>query len=98
VVGFCYFMAMTSMSTILQSRLADHDRGKVMAIWMMSFGGIVAIGPLAFGPLVDATSITAVVLLGAAVALALSFYARLRDPVPAADDAAPIQSTLSGTS
>jgi MFS family permease len=84
VVGFCYFMAMTSMSTILQSRLADHDRGKVMAIWMMAFGGIVAIGPLVLGPLAEATSITAVVLLGAAVALALSFYARLRDSPVAA--------------
>jgi MFS family permease len=84
VVGFCYFMAMTSMSTILQERLADHDRGKVMAIWMMAFGGIVSIGPLLLGPIAEVTSINAVILFGAAVALGLSFYARLRDPEPVA--------------
>jgi predicted MFS family arabinose efflux permease len=85
VVGFCYFMAMTSMSTILQSRLADEDRGKVMAIWIMAFGGCVSIGALALGPVAEATSTTAVVYFGAAVALALAGYARLRDPVETED-------------
>jgi predicted MFS family arabinose efflux permease len=82
-VGFCYFMAFTSLSTVLQSRVADGDRGKVMAIWIMAFGGMVSIGPLALGPVVEATSLTAVLLGGAAVALALSFYARLREPAGA---------------
>jgi predicted MFS family arabinose efflux permease len=80
IVGFCYFMAMTSMSTVLQSRLEDHDRGKVMAIWIMAFGGIVSLGPLSLGPIAEATSINAVVLFGAAVALGLAGYARLSDP------------------
>jgi MFS family permease len=81
-VGFCYFLAFTSLSTVLQSRVADGDRGKVMAIWIMAFGGMVSIGPLALGPVVGATSLTAVLLFGAAVALALAGYARLRDPAP----------------
>jgi predicted MFS family arabinose efflux permease len=79
VVGFTYFMAMTSLSTVLQSRLADRDRGKVMAIWIMSFGGVVSVGPLLMAPVLQATSITAMLLFGAAWALALSFYVRLRD-------------------
>jgi predicted MFS family arabinose efflux permease len=83
IVGFCYFMAMTSMSTVLQSRLADHDRGKVMAIWIMSFGGVVSLGPLALGPIAEATSITAVILFGGAVAAGLAWYARLDEPEPA---------------
>ena len=80
VVGFTYFMAITSLSTALHSRLEDHDRGKVMAIWIMSFGGIVSIGPLVLSPVLAATSITAVLLFGAVWALGLSFYVRLRDP------------------
>jgi MFS family permease len=73
-------MAITSMSTVLQSRLADHERGKVMAIWIMAFGGIVSIGPLALGPVAETVSINAVVLFGAAVALFLAWYARLDEP------------------
>ena len=43
----------------------------------MGFGGTVPIGNLVAGPIIERTSITAVMLVGAACALALSFYARL---------------------
>jgi MFS family permease len=84
IVGFCYFATVTSLSTVLQSRLDDRVRGRVMAIWVMAFGGTVPIGALVAGPLIDATSITLVVLIGAAVAAALAWYADLRDPGTAA--------------
>jgi MFS family permease len=80
IVGFCYFATVTSLSTVLQSRLDDRVRGRVLAIWVMAFGGTVPIGALVAGPLIDATSITLVVLIGAAVAAALVWYADLRDP------------------
>ena len=41
-----------------------------MALWIMAFGGTVAIGGLIAGPLIEATSVTAVMLLGAVVAAA----------------------------
>ncbi|MBV8387052.1 MAG: MFS transporter [Acidimicrobiia bacterium] len=77
-VGFCYFAAVTSMSTILQAHLSDEIRGRVMALWMMAFGGTVPVGVLVAGAVADWTSITAVVLAGAVVALLLGFYANLR--------------------
>ena len=70
-----YFSVVTSLSTILQQHLEDHVRGRIMALWIMGFGGTVPIGTLAAGPIADHTSITVVVLLGAAAALLLAWYA-----------------------
>jgi hypothetical protein len=49
-----------------------------MAIWMMAFGGTVPVGVLVAGAAAEATSITAVVLAGAVVALLLALYADVR--------------------
>ena len=73
VLGFVYFTAVTSLSTILQEHVEDHVRGRVMALWIMSFGGTVPLGTLALSPLADATSVTVVALLGAAVAAVLAW-------------------------
>jgi len=77
VLGFAYFAVVTSLSTVLQEHLADHVRGRVMALWIMAFGGTVPIGVLAAGAVASHTSITAVVLFGAAVALLLAWYSDL---------------------
>jgi predicted MFS family arabinose efflux permease len=77
VLGIAYFAVVTSLSTVLQAHLADHLRGRVMALWIMAFGGTVPIGVLAGGAIASHTSITAVVLFGAAVALLLAWYADL---------------------
>jgi MFS family permease len=83
VVGFTYFMAMTSLSTLLQERVADNARGRVMSIWIMAFGGTVALGPLVLGPIAERVSITFVVLVGATVAGGCAWYARLAEPARA---------------
>ena len=54
ILGFAYFGTTTSMNTVLQSRLADHERGRVMALWFMAFGGTVPLGNLVFAPVIDA--------------------------------------------
>lgn len=77
LVGLAYFAAITSLSTVLQQRLDDSNRGRVMALWIMGFGGTVPIGTLIAGPLIVATSVTSVVLGGAVVALGLAAYADL---------------------
>jgi len=77
-VGLCYFAVVTSLSTILQAHLSDEVRGRVMAIWMMAFGGTVPVGVLVAGQVAEATSITAVVLAGALAALFLAVYADLK--------------------
>jgi MFS family permease len=85
LVGVAYFAVITSLSTVLQEQLDDGSRGRVMALWIMGFGGTVPIGNLIAGPVIEATSITAVVLIGAAIAVVLAWYADLSAaPVPAA--------------
>jgi MFS family permease len=79
VLGFFYFGTVTSLATVLQQRLDNQVRGRVMALWIMAFGGTVAIGGLAAGPLIELTSVTAVLLVGAAVALLLVPVADLHD-------------------
>jgi predicted MFS family arabinose efflux permease len=78
VVGFFYFATVTALSTVLQMHLAGSERGRVMALWMMAFGGTVPLGNLVAGPIIDATSVTTVVFPGAFVALFLAWWADLR--------------------
>jgi predicted MFS family arabinose efflux permease len=73
VLGYVYFVVITCLSTILQQHLSDEVRGRVMALWIMGFGGTVPLGVLALGPFVEDHS-TEVLLLGAAWALVLAMW------------------------
>ncbi len=83
LVGVCYFGTVTSLSTVLQQRLDDSVRGRVMALWIMAFGGTVPIGAIVAGPLSDLVGITTVLLAGAAVSAVLAIFASVA-PVHAA--------------
>jgi MFS family permease len=78
VVGAFYFAFITALNTTLQAQLDDAVRGRVMALWIMGFGGTVALGNLLVGPIVAAVGITSVLLFGAGVALVLVWYADVR--------------------
>ncbi|MCX6521706.1 MAG: MFS transporter [Actinobacteria bacterium] len=77
-LGFAYFGTTTSMMTVMQSRLADHERGRVMSLWFMAFGGTVPLGNLVFGPVIDAVGARWVLLAGAGWALWLSYWCNIR--------------------
>jgi MFS family permease len=77
LVGLAYFAVITSLSTVLQQRLDESNRGRVMALWIMGFGGTVPLGNLIAGPLIEATSVTTVIFAGAIIALGLAWYADL---------------------
>jgi MFS family permease len=77
VLGFVYFLVITSLATVLQGHLDDSVRGRIMALWIMAFGGMVPLGVLIGGFVVEATSVTAVMLAGAAVAVVLAWYCDL---------------------
>ena len=77
IVGSAYFGTVTSLSTVLQEQLDDRVRGRVLALWVMCFGGTVPIGGLVAGPVIEATSVTAVMLFGAVMAAVLGLYAYL---------------------
>lgn len=78
-VGLFYFTMPVALSTFLQQHLADEVRGRVMALWTLSFGGVISITNAAMGVVVDATSVTAVVLFGAVVAGVLAVVVRLEN-------------------
>jgi MFS family permease len=80
VVGFAYFVTVTSLSTALQAHIADEIRGRVMALWIMGFGGTVPLGLLVGGALATATSVRAVVVGGAVVALLIGARVWLQAP------------------
>jgi len=82
VVGYFYFGTVTALSTVLQMHLTGRERGRVMALWGMAFGGTVPLGNLVAGPLINATSVTTVVFPGAIIALALAWWADLRTDRP----------------
>jgi MFS family permease len=86
LVGLFYFTMPTALSTFLQLHLGDEVRGRVMALWIISFGGTVAITNLVSGALVELTSLRAVLLGGAATALLMAVAVRL-EPGPMATDA-----------
>jgi MFS family permease len=80
LVGLSYFTTVTSLSTHLQEHLSDAVRGRVMALWIMGFGGTVPLGLMAGGAIASRTDITDVVLGGAFIAAVLAVLTNIRAP------------------
>lgn len=78
LVGMFYFTMPTALTTFMQLHLADEIRGRIMALWLLSFGGVIPINNLLSGPLVELTSASAVLLLGALAAAVIGLVVRLR--------------------
>lgn len=78
MLGMFYFTMPTALTTFMQLHLADEIRGRIMALWMLSFGGVIPINNLLSGPAVEKFSLTAVLLFGALVAVILGVVVRLR--------------------
>ncbi len=77
LLGCVYFAVITSLSTVLQADLDDGVRGKVMALWIMGFGGTVPFGGLAGGVVIDHLGITPLIGISAVIAVALAWWADL---------------------
>jgi predicted MFS family arabinose efflux permease len=81
-LGASYFTITTSWATTLQEHLDDAVRGRVMALYMMGFGGTVPIGLLLFGSLSEAIGLTPILLIGAVAAVVMAAVVHLRrEPV-----------------
>jgi MFS family permease len=72
LVGFFYFATVTTLSTRLQEHLDDAVRGRVMALYMMGFGGTIPLGLLAAGAVASHSSVTVVVAAGGVIAALLA--------------------------
>ncbi len=77
LVGLFYFTMPTALTTFLQEHLSDEIRGRVMALWTISFGGVISIANLVSGTIVEQTSLRLVLLTGALAAALLGLSLRL---------------------
>lgn len=77
MLGFAYFFTTTSMMTVVQSRLEPEIRGRIMALWLMAFGGTVPLGNLLFGPLIDAHGSQWILFMGAIWAGFLAWWCNI---------------------
>jgi MFS family permease len=77
ILGACYFGTTTALMTVLQAGLIDSVRGRIMALWMMAFGGTVAISLPFYGWLFDRLGGRWVLSLGAASAVGIGWWAKL---------------------
>ncbi len=80
LLGFFYFVVVTSLATVFQSRLDNDIRGRVSAVWMMTFGGTVPVSGLIAGWIVTHIGVNPVIYFGAGFALFLAWFADLRAP------------------
>lgn len=80
VTGAAYFVIVTALSTTLQMRVHDDVRGRVMGLWMMGWAGLVPVGGLIAGPVIDGLGLVPVLLFGAAAALVLAIVVNLGEP------------------
>lgn len=68
-VGFCYFSMTTALNTLLQHLADDDKRGRIMSLFVVTWGGLIPIGAIWMGTMADATSAPFVVALGASACL-----------------------------
>ncbi len=53
LLGYSYFVTITSLSTVMQSNISEDVRGRVIALWIMGFGGAVGIAAIVWGPVAE---------------------------------------------
>jgi len=77
LLGYAYFVVITSLSIVLQAHLEDAQRGRVTALWIMGFGGVVPLGVLVAGPFSD-NYVRGILLVGVVWALLLAVWSSAR--------------------
>lgn len=80
VVGYFYFAVMTGLQTLIQQLVDDSNRGRVMSLFQVSWGGLTPIGSLGMGVVAGVIGITSTLQLAAIgcvlSGLAMRAYAR----------------------
>lgn len=86
IAGVAFLGAITSVTTRMQRGIDEDVRGRVMALWGVTFLGSRPISALVNGSLADLTGPRVAVVLAACTALAggalLAWYARVTDDTP----------------
>ena len=78
LAGAAYIATSSLVMTSIQAAVPGHLRGRVMALFMMSFMGVMPLSAFAFGPLGQAIGPDRAVLLGGVLLLAWALLLALR--------------------
>jgi MFS family permease len=84
LAGFGYLAAQTRTSTQMYRHVADHERGRIMALWGVAFIGLRPIASLIDGAVASVVGVpaaTIVMALPAAVAVFVSLSLQRRETV-----------------
>lgn len=76
-LGICYFLLATAMNTEYQLHMDHSERVLLMALWFMAFGGMVPMGNIIFGPVMDHIGPRWVLAMGAVASLSLAWWCDL---------------------
>ena len=71
LVALFYFILPTALASHWQEHVAESVRGRIAALWVLSFGGTVPVANLIGGRFAEATSLTTLMLVGVVVAVVL---------------------------
>jgi len=87
VMGAAFLAAVSSINTNVQVAVPDELRGRVMALFVISFMGMMPFGALGFGWLGDRIGASEAVLVGAVVLMAWALFLAIRPRVLCPSDA-----------
>jgi MFS family permease len=73
VVGVFYFLCATQLQTLIQEIVDDSKRGRVMALYQVSWGGVVWIGTLLLGTIAGPLGVDVRVVLVGTAAVCVAF-------------------------
>ena len=79
-LGLSFMIQNTNMNSLLQTRVEDAMRGRVLSLYTLSFFGLSPIGSLLAGSLAQAWSLSGTVGLFAAITLVGSIIIFVRNP------------------
>jgi MFS family permease len=79
-VGFGFVLQNTTSNTIVQMLVPDHLRGRVMAVYTLTFFGTMPFGSLLVGSIAQVLGPTVAVAIGAAATLACALWILLAQP------------------
>lgn len=79
-IGCCFVLQSAPANAVLQSVVPDHLRGRVLAVYVSLFLGLMRVGSLLIGLLADRTSAPVAVSAVSCVALALTALVLFRFP------------------
>lgn len=86
-VGYFYFAVMTNLQRLIQEIVAEQQRGRVMSLFQVAWGGIVPFGGLGMGYAANAFGTPVTIAVGGAFlgvyAIALAFVSPRLGPLPA---------------